>query len=194
MHDNELWQVYNDNGIPIPGKGAPKEEFGRDKDLIMGNSHVWFWKRDGTATEIMLQKRSLNKPTRPGWYHISAGGHINVGETPAEAAVREVKEEMSLDIDPAKLHYVHSVRIIPRDPRDIVNVFLYRLNGDEEITHLDGEVDSYEWRSLDNFKEITEDAASHNLVPQGKLYFGTLIAALEFIAKAPNAARDIQEH
>ncbi|EDK72591.1 NUDIX hydrolase [candidate division TM7 genomosp. GTL1] len=88
----------------------------------------------------MLQKRSLSKSTRPGWYHISAGGHINVGETPVEAAVREVQEEMSLEIDPMKLHYVHSVRIIPRDPRDIVNVFLYRLDGDEEITYLDGEV------------------------------------------------------
>lgn len=109
---------------------------------------------------------------------------MNVGETPVEAAVREVKEEMNLDIDPTKLHYVHSVRIIPRDPRDIVNVFLYQLNGDEEITHLDGEVDSYEWRSLEEWKKITKDAESNNLVPQGELYFGTLTKALELLSEA----------
>lgn len=184
MHDDELWQVYNDNGTPIEGKGASKEEFNTNTDLIMGNAHVWFWKSDGTTTEIMLQKRSLNKPNRPGWYHISAGGHINVGETPIDAAVREVEEEMGLAIDPTKLHYVHSVRIIPRNPRDIVNVFLYRLNGDEEITHLDGEVDSYEWCSLENWKGIVQDAENNNLVPQGQLYFDTLTKALELLTKA----------
>ena len=101
---------------------------------------------------------------------------------------------MGLKIDPAKLRYVHSVRIIPRDPRDIVNVFLYRLNGDEEITHLDGEVDSYEWRTLENWKEITKDPENNNLVLQGQLYFDTLIAALEFISKVSTTVKDIQEH
>jgi len=182
MHDNELWQVYNNNGTPIEGKGASKQEFNANANLIMGNAHIWFWKTDGTTTEIMLQKRSLNKSNYPGWYHISAGGHINVGETPIDAAVREAQEEMGLAINPSKLHYVHSVRIIPRDPRDIVNVYLYRLNGDEEITHLDGEVDSYEWRTIENWKEIIKDAENNNLVPQGQLYFDTLTKALELIA------------
>lgn len=183
MHSNELWQIYNDNGTPLPGKGAPPEEFNANQDLIMGNAHIWFWKTAGRNVEILLQKRSLTKPNAPGWLHISAGGHINVGETPVEAALRETEEEMGLKIDADKLHFVHAVRIIEKDPRDIVNVFLYKLNGDEEFTHLDGEVDSYEWRSLDNFKEITADAANNNLVPQGQLYFGTLVAALEYVSK-----------
>lgn len=68
------------------------------------------------------------------------------------------------------------------DPRDIVHVFLYRLKGDEQFTYVDGEVDSYEWRSLDNFKQITQDAEHNNLVPQGRLYFETLVAALEYAA------------
>ncbi len=183
MHDDELWQVYNDSGTPIEGKGASKEEFQENPDLIMGNAHVWFWKTDGATTEIMLQKRSMNVKNKPGWFHISAGGHINVGETPVEAAVREVEEEMGYVIKPEQLHYVHSVRIIPRDPRDIVNVFLYRLNGDEEFTHVDGEADTFEWRSLESWKSIAADAEASNLIPQGDLYFQTLTMALELIAK-----------
>jgi len=182
MHDNELWQQYSDNGTPLPGKGAPKEEFNANKDLIMGNAHIWFWKTDGQTVDILLQKRALTKSHRPGWFHISAGGHINVGETAVEAAVRETEEEMGIKLDVDKLHYAFSMRIIEKDPRDIVNVFLYQLNGDEEFTYLDGEVDSYEWRTLDNFKEITTDAVAHNLVPQGQLYFGSVVAALEYIA------------
>jgi 8-oxo-dGTP pyrophosphatase MutT (NUDIX family) len=186
MHDNELWQVYNKNGTPILDKGASKEEFNANKNLIMSNAHIWFWKTERQSIEILLQKRSLTEPNMPGWFHISAGGHINVGETPVEAALRETEEEMGIKIDADKLHFVHAVRIIEKDPRDIVNVFLYRLNGDEEFTYLDGEVDSYEWRSLDNFKDISADAARHNLVPQGQLYFSTLVAALEHIVKLEN--------
>lgn len=184
MHDNEFWQVYSNNGTAISGKGAPKEEFNADVNLIMGNAHIWFWKADEEGVSILLQKRALTKPNKPGWFHISAGGHINVGETPVQAAVRETQEEMGLAIDETKLHFVQAVRIIEKDPRDIVNVFLYQLKGDEEFTFVDGEVDSYEWRSLDNFKEITANAAENNLVPQGQFYFGTLIAALEYISKS----------
>lgn len=84
--------------------------------------------------------------------------------------------------DANKLHYVHTARIVEKDPRDVVHVFLYRLNGDETFTYFDGEVDRCEWRTLNNFKENTRDAASYSLVPQGIVYFDTLIIALEHIA------------
>lgn len=184
MHDDELWQVYNNNGTAVDGKSAPREEFDADTSLIMGTAHIWFWKVDEEGVSILLQKRSLTNPNKPGWFHISAGGHINVGETPIQAAMRETQEEMGLTIDGTKLHFVQTVRIIEKDPRDIVNVFLYQLNGDEKFTFVDGEVGPYEWRSLDNFIEITENAATNNLVPQGQLYFGTLIAALEYVSKS----------
>lgn len=180
MHENDLWQVFNENGTPIVGKGATKQDFSDNPTFLTGNSHIWFWKTDGETTEIMLQKRSQNLTSRPGWYHISAGGHINVGETPVEAAVREAKEEMNIDINASELHFVYSLKLASRD---IVNVFLCQLKGDEQFTHTDGEVDSYEWRTLENWKEITADAEKHNLVPQGEMRFRMLTEALEMLAK-----------
>ena len=38
------------------------------------------------------------------------GGHLEDGEEPAAAAVRELREEMSLDIAPSALHHVVSAR------------------------------------------------------------------------------------
>ena len=180
MHDNDLWQVYADNDTPIPGKGATHEAFDADPTLIMGNAHIWFWKKSADSDiEIMLQKRGPTKK-RPGWYHISAGGHINVGETPIEAAVREAKEEMGFDIDPAKLCFLHTTRVHPKTMRDIMNVYLYQLHGNEEFTHPDGEVESFEWFALNDFKEMIKDPEGHKLVPMGQLYFGTLVAGLEW--------------
>lgn len=186
MHDDELWQVYNDNGTPVLGKGASADEFKQDSSLIMGNAHIWFWKRNDDSVDILLQKRSLTKSSKPGWYHISAGGHINLGESPSEAAIRETEEEMGIKPELDKLHYSFSTRIIGRAPNDIVNVFLYELRGDEEFTYVDGEVDSYEWRSMDEFTKIVQDAEVNNLINQGMLYFRSLIVSVEHVSKGKN--------
>jgi 8-oxo-dGTP pyrophosphatase MutT (NUDIX family) len=178
MHDDDLWQIYANNGTPIPGKGASPDIFDTDKSLNMGNAHIWFWKKaQGRSIEIMLQKRGPVKK-RPGWFHISVGGHINVGETALQAAVREAKEEMGFNIDPNKLYFLLTTRVFGRAPHDIATVYLYKLTGNETFTHDDGEVAGFEWRTLDDFKEMTKDPESHMLVPMGDLYFGMLVAGL----------------
>jgi isopentenyl-diphosphate delta-isomerase len=184
MHTDETWQLYNDNGTPISGIGDTPGNLRGDKTRIVANAHVWFWKKDGDDIEILLQKRALTKSTRPGWYHISAGGHINLSESPLDAALRETKEEMGLTLNADKLHYVHSTRIVAVNPNDIVHVYLYQLTGDEKITHDDGEAESFDWYSIERFDEIAKDAEAHNLVPQGELYFNTLIAAIKYVAKS----------
>ena len=179
MHDDDLWQVYADNGTPVPGKGAPADAFDADKSLNMGNAHIWFWKRNaGGQIEIMLQKRGPVKK-RPGWFHISVGGHVNVGETALQAAVREGKEEMGHGVDPDKLYFLFTTRVFGRAPHDIVTVYLYKLTGDEALTHSDGEVAGFEWRTLGEFKEMVKDPESHKLVPMGNVYFRALIAGFD---------------
>ena len=186
MHDNELWQVYSDNGSPIEGDGRDQSVFKDDLTLIMGNAHIWLWKKTDSGVEVLLQQRSLSKSSKPGWFHISAGGHINVGESVLQAAIRETKEEMGLDIDSSKLHFSFSTRIIGRAPNDIVTVYLYELNGDEKFTYIDGEVESYEWRTLDDFKLITGDPEANNLINQGRLYFESLVNSIEYVSSGKN--------
>ena len=182
MHDEDLWQIYADNGTPIPGKGAAYDVFDADKTLNMGNAHIWFWKKDSQGQiEVMLQKRGPIKK-RPGWYHISVGGHINVGETALQAAVREAKEEMGYAINPENLYFLQTTRVFGRALHDIANVYLYQLQGDEIFTHDDGEVAGYTWFTLYELKEMIKDPEAHKLVPMGSLYFGALVAGLEYRA------------
>lgn len=183
---NELWQVYSNNGSPIQEYGRDQEAFKNDSSLIMGNAHIWLWKKSDTGVDVLLQQRSLNKSSKPGWFHISAGGHINVGESALQAAIRETKEEMGLDVDPDKLHFSFSTRIIGRAPNDIITVYLYELNGDEKFTYTDGEAESYEWRTLDDFRAITRDPEANNLINQGKLYFDSLVNSLEYVSLGKN--------
>ncbi len=183
MHDSEIWQKFNQNGTPDGTNGYSPADFKNHPDDVMGNSHIWFWKRDDSGdVAILLQKRALTKVSKPGMYHISAGGHINVGETPVEAAARETSEEMGVSLDGDKLYYVGSMRLVNINPNSIVNIFLYELTGDEKFTYADGEVDSVEWRSIGNFEEITSAPSEHNLVDQGQSYFGLLLDSLRYIS------------
>ena len=189
MHLDELWQKYNDNGTAINGDGASADAFKDHPDFIMGNAHVWLWKRDINGVHVLLQQRSLTKTSKPGWFHISAGGHININETPLDAAVRETYEELGLKLNKQSLHYVASTRIIGRAPNDIAHVFLYKLNGNEAFTYNDGEAESFDWVLLTRFKDITTDPIANKLINQGSLYFGTLLAAIEYVADGENHLR-----
>lgn len=48
------------------------------------------------AVRLLLQKRSMLKDSFPGWWDISVGGHVGTGESYAEAAVREIGEELGI--------------------------------------------------------------------------------------------------
>jgi isopentenyldiphosphate isomerase len=46
--------------------------------------------------QVFLQKRSMAKDTAPGCWDSSCSGHVDAGEDYAEAAVRELREEIGL--------------------------------------------------------------------------------------------------
>lgn len=45
------------------------------------------------------------------------GGHIESGESPRDAALRELREETGLVVDPAMLHFLMNLDAGDRDPR-----------------------------------------------------------------------------
>ena len=48
-------------------------------------------------TTVLFAKRALTKHTAPGGYHLP-GGHVEPGEKPEAAIVREFMEEFGLDV------------------------------------------------------------------------------------------------
>ena len=102
MHHDELWQLYRRNGEAIPGAGwksSRDNPYGED-DEIVGVAIVFLFRRlQNGEIEFLWQERSQKVDRFPGFYDLSAGGHINLGETVIEAAQREAREEIKYIMD-----------------------------------------------------------------------------------------------
>lgn len=55
---------------------------------------------------VLLQKRSSNKKLWPNLWDVTAGGHVNAGEFGRQALIREVKEEIGIDITDDDIKYL----------------------------------------------------------------------------------------
>ena len=179
MH-NEPWQVYSNNGASLSGHSADKGEINKNPSLIVGASHVWIWRENNGTTELLLQKRSGSVKSWPGYYDISTAGHIDANESPIETAVREAEEEVGLGINADDLYFVFSLRASIRDT-EFDWVYLYKLTNDAQFRFEDGEVESLEWVTLEEFQERISDTSKNKIVPHGDPYFALLLMNLRRI-------------
>lgn len=65
--------------------------------LLHRSAHVFVFNSRG---ELFLQRRALSKDENPGVWDSSAAGHLDAGESYAEAARRELLEELGLALGP----------------------------------------------------------------------------------------------
>lgn len=117
----------------------------------------------------------------PNMMDISFSGHIQAGETSLEAAIREGKEELGIDLEIDKLQYLFSCReylgVDGYFENEIDDVFLYRTDILlEEYSFNDNEVKAVSYVSLEKFKIMVE-THSTMLMPY-KTHYIFLLTAL----------------
>ena len=93
----EIWDLYDEQG----NKTGETWERSREKEIPEGKYHIvcdiLIRHRDGS---FLLTLRDPGKDLYPGCWEASAGGSALVGETPEEAARREMSEETGLTVLP----------------------------------------------------------------------------------------------
>lgn len=180
MHSGEMWQEFHSNGAPTAAS-FPKQEF-KGGQRICGASHVWLWRRRQETLEILLQQRADTVGTWPGYFDISAAGHINAGESPVEAALREGTEEIGVRMEADKLELLFCSRKRTASPGyvEINWIYAYEMTGDAfELS--DGEVAQLEWIQLDELRKKISNPADAMLVPHSSTYFLQLLDYFELI-------------
>jgi isopentenyldiphosphate isomerase len=87
----EYFDIIDEQGAVI-GQASRASCHG-DPGLVHRVAHVLVVDRND---RIFLQKRSMRKDIEPGKWDTSVGGHLQVGESYDQAAVRELEEELGI--------------------------------------------------------------------------------------------------
>ncbi len=155
MHRDETWQTYDPNGEPVAGVGwdaALNNPEVTGSDVIVGVATVFLYRYGKDGLELLWQKRSEKIDRYPGDFDISAGGHINLGESVVEAAVREAHEEIGAEISAEDLRFV---TMRPFNKNRFAWVYLVDFTGREENFHFDDEeVSEVKWVPLSEIDEF----------------------------------------
>jgi 8-oxo-dGTP pyrophosphatase MutT (NUDIX family) len=106
-----------------------------------------------SARQVYVHRRTDTKDVFPGLLDFTAGGVVGAGEDPAEAALRELDEE--LGIRGAALEFLGAADYA--DSHTDVRAFLYTVTWDGPIAWQPEEVAWGEWRNLDDLERaLTE--------------------------------------
>ena len=177
---DDLFELLNEDGTPT-GITKKRDLVHRDGDLH-GASHIFVTRLHQGRIQVLLQKRSQDKDSFPGWLDTSSAGHLDPGETFDEGAQRELSEELGLTgMTPQFLFVQHQdyQAIFHGEAfhdREIDHVYMIDLDQPEEAFQIEAcELQSVHWLdardvlstldSPDNSTICIRPQEFHRLVP-----------------------------
>ncbi len=139
-------------------------------------AHIWLYTEKG---EILLSQRSAKKVICPLMWDVSVAGHIDAGETPKQAAIRETKEEIGLDLSASDLKKIGVFECFQSyesgiQDNEFHNTFIAELKVPlSKLIPQVGEVDALKLVTIDEFQSLIDTISEDNnhFVPSNKNYY-----------------------
>ncbi len=146
---SEKIDIYDRNRQKI-GKIVDRKGYLFEENEYMMYVLALIENKDG---EFLLTQRSLNKKWAPGAFEICGGGAMS-GESSYEAVIREVKEEVGLDVREGKVVYSYFNEDPKRKDNYFVDIYHFKLNFTLNDVRLhDGETISCRLSTMDDIKK-----------------------------------------
>lgn len=147
-----------DEKARITADSKPRTLVHRDGELHP-TVHIWMIKRRDMGVFVLLQKRAHEKDINPDCYDVSAAGHVSEGEEFRHTALKEVREELGLDINRSQLEFIGLKRAEYNNgdihDNELVAVYICRENINiEDLTLQSSEVSEVCWAEIDELISI----------------------------------------
>ncbi len=154
------------NVIDLEGnilREATRQEI-HEKGLLHAEAHVWFYTPDG---QIIFQHRAKDKDTWPDLLDATVGGHVEVGDTYEETALKECEEETGTLIKPEDLIFLRTtvtssldeVTGMTNHPRR--NVYAHCYRGDlTDLKIEEGKALGFEAWPIDKLLNLSDEEAA----------------------------------
>lgn len=159
--DSRILNVIDQEGNIL--REATRQEI-HEKGLLHAEVHVWFYTPDG---QIIFQHRAKDKDTWPDLLDATVGGHVEVGDTYEETALKECEEETGTVIKPEDLIFLRTtitssldeVTGMTNHPRR--NVYAYCYKGDlKDLKIEEGKALGFEAWPIDKLLNLSEEEAT----------------------------------
>lgn len=134
--DEEIFDVVNERDEVI-GRKARNEV--HRLGLMHRATHALVFNKRG---QVFLQKRSMKKDRQPGLWDSSASGHVDSGEDYDSCVVRELREEIGLQLSevPQRLF-----KLPARADTDQEHVWVYRCDAEGPFQLHPEEIERGDW-------------------------------------------------
>lgn len=172
LYTMDEWIDIVDEQGKSTGKIILKKEAHR-LGILHSSVHIWIMDEEN---RILLQKRHPEKDTFPNLWDISVAGHIGAGESPIETAVREVAEELGLQILAEEYKKIGTFRQCIHHTNAIIDDefhHIYLLKTSFTLNQLklqETEVTDAKLVSLAMFRSILADPKSYNFATHDIAY------------------------
>lgn len=149
----ELIEIVDKDGN-FTGQIIDKEE-AHDKNLLHNEVAVFIV---NNKKQVLLERRSANKRFNPNKWALCAG-HVDAGESLESAALRELKEEVGIDISQNDLMPFAERKFTIRDSNSHITYFYYtksNLNEEDFIIQQE-ELSEVRWFDIDEVIEMIKN-------------------------------------
>ncbi|WP_040253957.1 NUDIX hydrolase [Psychroserpens mesophilus] len=177
----EYIDIVDINGKPT-GVSVPKSEI-HAKGHLHNTAHLWCFNSKG---EILLQQRAASKVICPLLWDVSVAGHIDAGETPEQAALREAKEEIGINLSEGQLIKIGIFKCFQSYPNGIVdnefhNTFIAEIQINiNELTPQEDEVEALKFVTLEEFDSLLNMSTTNNhFVSSNRKYYEIVVDAIK---------------
>ncbi len=151
----EFFDILDEQGNKT-GRTKARTDVHRDGDWHKA-VHIWIV---NDKDEVLLQRRSPNKDSYPNMWDISSAGHLTAGDDSLSGAVREIKEELGVGVQPSQLILIGTRKKASRPSAMFINnefndVYLLRLSLDlNKVVLQDEEVSEVKYIPILEFRNM----------------------------------------
>jgi len=124
--------------------------------------HIYFFRVKNGHFEILVHLRAKNKDLHPNCWDTRFGGHLQTGETPDQAVLAELKEEVGLDLGLSDLISGPITKSEYFPNNEFNYVYFYKFNDDiSKLKFQDNEVQKVKWMKAEDISKDMKDNQSN---------------------------------
>ncbi|MBU1092137.1 NUDIX domain-containing protein [Patescibacteria group bacterium] len=146
--------------------------------------HVWFFNNKG---QVLFQIRSKNVETSAGLLDATVGGHVDLGNTYLQSAVKEAKEEAGLDIKEENLIFLGVIYLERVDENGLINnafkgTYAYEFNDSlDRLIPEKGKSDGFKWVYIKELFNLSDNDKHFAINAKDKEYVEKIFGGIQKI-------------